>query len=310
MVQRIGLLVGREWSFPPVFIEQVKRRHEGVIAELVMLGGTRSSEPCPYALLIDRISHQVPYYRSYLKKACQQGVPIINNPFLWTADDRFYQAAVASSLGVATPRTVVLPNKDYGPDVVHAESLRNLIYPLDWSGIIDHVGLPCVLKDAHSGDRHALAVCHSLDHLIECYNQSGCRTLIAQQFLSEEHPIRCLVLGQQEVLPIRYDPREQKCASGNDELDPKVRQQLVGDSLKLARTLGYDLTAVDWTIHEGTPYVLDFMNPAPSLDVNVLTPGHFDWVVRQLVELAIRMVKDPRSQRQRPYHPAPSAVRV
>src|SRR5262245_40429288 len=106
MILRIGLLVGGEWSFPPVFIEQVKRRHEGVIAEFAMLGGTRMNEPCPYALLIDRVSHQVPYYRSYLKNAFYQGVPVINNPFLWTADDRLFLASLATSLGVTSPRTL------------------------------------------------------------------------------------------------------------------------------------------------------------------------------------------------------------
>ena len=37
---KVGLLVGREWSFPPRFIEEVNRRDEGVLAEYVKLGGT------------------------------------------------------------------------------------------------------------------------------------------------------------------------------------------------------------------------------------------------------------------------------
>ena len=146
---KIGLLVGREWSFPPAFIEEVNRRQAGVTAEYVELGGTRMNEPCPYAVVIDRISHEVPYYRSYLKNAMLQGTRVVNNPFMWTADDKFFDATLAARLGVAHPKTIVLPNKDYVPGIVPTESLRNLIYPLDWHAILDHVGLPCVLKDAY-----------------------------------------------------------------------------------------------------------------------------------------------------------------
>ena len=62
--KRVGLIVGREWSFPPRFLAEVNRRGAGVTAEFARLGGTRMDEPIPYAVLVDRISHEVPYYRS------------------------------------------------------------------------------------------------------------------------------------------------------------------------------------------------------------------------------------------------------
>jgi hypothetical protein len=43
---RIGLFVGREWSWPPAFIEEVNRRNEGVIADYVKVGGTMMNEAC------------------------------------------------------------------------------------------------------------------------------------------------------------------------------------------------------------------------------------------------------------------------
>src|SRR6516162_2292803 len=139
MVLKIGLLVGREWSFPPAFLAEVERRKAGVVAEYVKLGGTRMNETCPYAVVIDRISHEVPYYRSYLKNAVLQGTTVVNNPFMWSADDKFFEASLAQRLGVAHPRTVVLPNHAYVPGIVPQESLRNLIFPLDWRALADHV---------------------------------------------------------------------------------------------------------------------------------------------------------------------------
>src|SRR5437763_7931711 len=137
MTLKVGLFVGREWSFPPAFIEEVNRRNEGVVAEFVKIGSTRMDEPCPYAVIIDRISHEVPYYRLYLKYAVLQGVTVINNPFMWTSDDKFFEAALATKLGVASPKTVVLPNKEYVPGIVLDERLINLIYHMYITSNID-----------------------------------------------------------------------------------------------------------------------------------------------------------------------------
>src|SRR5947209_2716070 len=221
MTLKVGLLVGREWSFPPAFIEEVSRRDEGVVAELVKLGGTRMDEPCPYAVIIDRISHEVPYYRLYLKYAVLQGVTVINNPFMWTADDKFFEASLATRLGVASPKTVVLPNKEYVPGIVHAESLRNLKYPMDWQGIVDYVGLPCVLKDAHGGGWRDVYICHSIDELIWRYDGSGLLTMILQEFIEWEQYIRCMCLGRDSVLPMPYDPRERRYHADDEYLSPE-----------------------------------------------------------------------------------------
>ena len=105
---------------------------------------------------------------------------------------------------------MVLPNKDYVPGIVHPDSLRNLSYPLDWDAIIDHVGLPCVLKDAHGGGWKDVYICHSFHDLLAHYDHSGLRTMIVQEFIAWEHYVRCICLGQEEVLPIKYDPRERK----------------------------------------------------------------------------------------------------
>ena len=298
MTLKVGLLVGREWSFPPAFIEEVNRRGEGVIAEYVKLGSTRMDEPCPYAVIIDRISQEVPYFRIYMKYAVLQGVTAINNPFMWTSDDKFFEAALATKLGVASPKTVVLPNKNYVPGIVHDESLRNLVYPLDWQGIIDYVGLPCILKDALGGGwkEGDILICHSLDELIFHYNHFGLRTGIVQEFIEWEQYVRCICLGQEEVMPIKYDPRERRYHVEHQFLTPELGQRIVQDSLKLVRALGYDMNSVEWAIRGGIPYAIDFMNPAPDMDINSLTPFYFEWVVKHMADMAIRLAKQPRPQ--------------
>ena len=296
MTLKVGLIVGREWSFPPAFIEEVNRRDEGVTAEYVTLGAPRMDQPAEYAVIIDRISHEVPFYRTFLKQAVLQGTTVVNNPFMWTADDKFFGAALATSLGIAHPKTVVLPNKEYIPGIVKEESLRNLQYPLDWQGVVDYVGLPCVLKDAHGGGWKDVYICRSLDELIYHYDNSGLLTMVVQEFIKWDHFIRCICLGQDEVLPIKYDPGERKYHVDHAHMSDELGSRVMADSLKLVRALGYDMNSMEWAVKDGVPYAIDFMNPAPDMDVYSLTPHYFDWVVKHMADMAIRLAKNPRKQ--------------
>ncbi len=296
MDAKVGLLVGREWSFPPAFIEEVNRRDSGVTAEFVRLGGTRMNEPNPYAVIVDRISHEVPYYRSYLKNAVLQGTHVINNPFMWAADDKFFEASLADKLGVASPKTVVLPNKEYVPGIVHGESLRNLVYPLDWDAILEYIGLPCVLKDAHGGGWKEVYICHTQEDVMNSYNQSGLLTMVLQEFIRWDHYVRCMCLGQKDVLPMKYDPRQRRYLVEHAHMNPELGARVVSDALKLVQALGYDMNTVEFAIRDEIPYAIDFMNPAPDMDINSLTPVYFDWVVQHMADLVIDLALNPRPQ--------------
>ena len=296
MTLKVGLIVGREWSFPPAFIEEVNRRDEGVVAEYVKLGAPHMDDPAEYAVIIDRISHEVPFYRTYLKQAALMGCAVVNNPFMWTADDKFLGAALATRLGIAHPKTVVLPNKEYIPGIVHDESLRNLQYPLDWQGIVDYIGLPCILKDAHGGGWKDVYVCQTLEELIHNYDTSGRLTMIVQEFIDWEHFVRCMCLGQEEILPMKYDPRVRKYIVEHDHLSPALGARIVKDATTIVKALGYDMNSIEFAVRDGVPYAIDFMNPAPDMDVNSLTPEYFRWVVTHMADLVIALAKKPRKQ--------------
>jgi hypothetical protein len=295
-MKKVGLLVGREWSWPPKFIEEVNCRNAGVVAEFARLGGTQMDEPTGYAVLVDRISHEVPYYRSHLKKAVLDGAAVINNPFMWTADDKFFGAALCNKLAVAHPRTVALPNKDYVPGIIHSESLRNLTYPMDWDAVLDYVGLPCILKDAHGGGWRAVYVCHSKEEFLHHYDCSGLLTMIAQEFIKFDQYVRCMCLGRADVLPMPYDPGRRRYIPDETYLSPKLRQRIIDDSLELVNALGYDMNTVEWAVRDGVPYAIDFMNPAPDMDVNSLTPAYFDWCVTKMADLVIDRALNPKPQ--------------
>ena len=295
MTKRVGLMVGREWSFPPAFIDAVNRRDQGVVAEMVSIGEVAMDQPCVYDVIVDRISHEVPFYRSYLKQCTLQGAAVVNNPFMWTADDKFFGAALITRLGVASPKTVALPNKDYIKGIVPAESLRNLRL-VDWEGMLRTVGLPCILKDAHGGGWRDVYVCHTLDELIQHYDQSGLLTMIVQEFIQFEQFVRCMCLGQEEILVMQYDPKGRRYVVDDDYLAPELRERVVRDCRTIVRALGYDMNSIEFAVRDGIPYAIDFMNPAPDMDINSLTPSYFEWVVTHMADMVIRLAKGGRRQ--------------
>jgi hypothetical protein len=291
---RVGLLVGRERSFPDALIAEVNRRDAGVHCEYVLLGGTRMDETPPYAVLVDRISHEVPYYAAFLKTAALAGVTVINNPFWRAADDKFFGAALITRLGLASPRTVALPNQRYIEGVV-AESLRNLVYPLDWDAVIAHIGLPAVLKPHWGGGWKDVSVVRSREELWEAYNRSGTQGMILQQFIDWEHYVRCICIGQERILPIRYNPHapfHERYVIDHEHLSPELGARIVRDALAINRAMGYDMNTVEFAVQGGVPYAIDFMNTAPDFDRVSLPPVYFDWVVQSMADLLIDRAKN------------------
>jgi hypothetical protein len=266
-----------------------------VTAEYALLGGTRMDEPSPYAVLVDRISHEVPYYRSYLKFAMLHGSHVVNNPFMWTADDKFFGAALISKLGVASPKTVALPNKEYVPGIVLTESLRNLVYPVPWEDHINYLGgFPVVLKDAHGGGWKQVHICRSMEDLWAAYDQSGLLTMVLQEFIKWDGYLRCMCIGQNDVKVMTYDPDQRRYLP--PAIPAALMERVVADSLSIVRALGYDMNTIEWAIRDGVPYAIDFMNPAPDMDINSTGLDYHRWCVTKMADLCIRLAKDPRPQ--------------
>jgi hypothetical protein len=301
-VKRIGLFVGREWSWPPAFIEEVSNRtaDTGVVAEYVKIGGTFMNEPCHYAVILDRISHEVPYYRSYLKNAALQGVKVVNDPFMWTADDKYFGTSLVVKLGLAAPATYVLPNKDYVPGIVHNESLRNLTYPIDWHGMVERLGgFPVVLKDALGGGWRDVYICNSMDELYHAYNSSGLLTMILQEFVRWDEYARCMGIAQKKVRVMQYNPNDRYYYPEPQFSDPRMVEKLHEATMTICKAFGYDMNTCEFAIREGVPYAIDFMNPAPDMDVNSLGKNHFDWMVQtmadEMIALALSRKEGTRS---------------
>lgn len=283
---KIGVLVGREGTFPQSLINEINRRNKGVTAEYVKLGGVRMAEKCEYDVIVDRISHEIPFYRAYLKSAVLSGVKVINNPFWWTADDKFFNYSLATYMGIRIPKTVLLPQKEYKQGVV-SESLRNLKYPLDWQEIIDYVGLPAFIKPYDGGGWRGVSRVNNYAELIEKYDASGTDCMVLQENVPFDHYVRSYCIGKKDVYPMPYDPIFQRYLVVDNYLDPEMDERVRRETILINEALGYDINTVEFAIAGGVPYAIDYMNPAPDADWWSVGSLYFKWMVDKVADLAI-----------------------
>lgn len=288
---RIGLIVGREETFPACLINEINRHGRGVTAEYVKVDGVRMADRCPYDVIIDRISHEIPFYRAYLKNAVLSGTKVINNPFWWSADDKFFNYSLATKMGIAVPRTILLPQKAYKGGVV-SESLRNLEYPLNWDAIIEHVGFPAIMKPHDGGGWRGVSRVNNFRELIEQYDASGTDSMVLQQFIEFDRYVRCYCIGKREVWPMPYDPIFRRYLVVDGYLDPEVDARVRQDAIAINEALGYDINTVEFAIADGVPYAIDYMNPAPDADWWSVGSLYFKWLVRSIADLAIEAALD------------------
>jgi hypothetical protein len=295
----VGLLCGREYAFPPAFLARANQlgKPHGVAAEFVKLGGTRMGEPARYRVIVDRISHEVEYYRGYLKHAVLEGTYVINNPFWWTADDKYFNYAVAAKLGIAIPKTVLLPQKGYPPDVdITAESLHNMQYPIDWDGLLDYVGRPAILKPYSGGGWKHVYKVHDKKELIEAFDKTAPYCMTLQEFIDFDKYVRCFTFGKSDIVPVRYDPKERRYLVEHDYLTPALGARVVKDAQIINQALGYEMNTIEFAIKGDVPYAIDFLNPAPDFERDRITEFYFEMAVEKMARLTIdRALNGPAS---------------
>src|SRR5437667_8290977 len=281
-----------ENTFPPALVEKINGlKVENVTAEFVKLGGVKMAEAGGYRVIIDRISQDIPFYRAFLKNAALTGTIVVNNPFWWTADDKFFNYALASKLGVAIPPTVILPHQKH-PEGTTDQSMRNLIYPLNWQEIFDYVGFPAFLKPYSGGGWKHVYKVHNPEEFFHHYNQTGDLCMTLQHGVEFDEYFRCYVVGQEKVNIMKYDPRapfHERYVKGNPPpSSAALKERVEKDALTLCRALGYDLNTVEFAVEDGVPYAIDFMNPAPDAEVTSVGRENFEWIIDAVAEMAVK----------------------
>lgn len=298
-MKTIGILFGMEQTFPPALVQKINSMDiEGVSAEFVRIGGVGMEDLIKYDVILDRISQDVPFYRAMLKYAAMQGVRVVNNPFWWTADDKYFNYAMAHKIGVPIPRTVLLPSYQHPPDTT-AESFRNLLYPLNWDEIFHYIGFPAFMKPyAGGGWKHVYKV-NNPQELFAAYHQTGQLVMTLQEAIDFTEYYRCYVIGKNYIHIMPYEPRNPhhlRYVAGFTLTDER-KKELEQHCLTIVNALGYEFNTIEFAVRDNIPYAIDFLNPAPDAEKSSVQEENFEWVLehaaKYLVELALEGRKTP-----------------
>jgi hypothetical protein len=293
-MKKIGILFGMEDTFPHAFVERVNEKKEkGIIAEPVSIDKVIQNQLTEYAVIIDRISQDVPFYRAYLKNAALTGTAVINNPFWWSADDKFFNNCLADKLGVPLPNTVILPSAEHPTDTT-AKSFRNLKMPLDWQGIFDYVKFPAYMKPYAGGGWKNVYRLENKEEFFQKHRETGQLVMLLQEEIVFDEYFRVYCLGGKAVRIMEYEPRNPhhlRYVVNRPPASKKLLAKVKEYTMALCQGLGYDFNTVEFAVRDGIPYAIDFGNPAPDADVNSVGQANFDWVVEEAAKMAIAYAK-------------------
>lgn len=293
MMKKIGILFGQENSFPQAFVDRVNRFCEpGMHAEFVVIDKALQGQAGEYAVIVDRISHDVPFYRAWLKNAALDGTAVINNPFWWSADEKFFNNALALSLDIPVPKTALLPSFELPPDT-NARSFRNLRYPMDWDAIFRYTGFPAYMKPFAGGGWKDVYRIENKEAFFTIHAQTGQNVMLLQEEILFEEYYRCYCIGGKHVKIMPYEPRNPPADRYKAGFQPSEKLYLAMEHYVLAlnRALGYDFNTVELAVREGIPYAIDFCNPAPDADLVSVGEENFEWVVNTMAQYAIERAR-------------------
>lgn len=292
---KIGILFGQENTFPQAFVDRVNEKQSQFPAEFVSIDQVEQSVPTDYAVIIDRISQDVPFYKAFLKNAALTGTAVVNNPFWWSADEKFFNNALAVQLGVPVPKTILLPSKER-PDDTNHNSFRNLQH-MDWDRIFNHIGFPAFMKPHAGGGWKSVYKVDNPDQMFKAYDETAQLVMLYQEAIDFTDYFRCYCIGGKDVRIMPYEPRNPH------HLRYAAEMQTTGDAgkkllatmtdyvLKLNHGLGYDFNTVEFAVRDGIPIAIDFCNPAPDADVHSVGQENFEWVVEAAANMAIDRAK-------------------
>ena len=288
-MKKIGVLFGQERSFPMAFIERVNSKGiEGISAEPVRIDKVVQGEKPGYAVIIDRISQDVPFYRAWLKNAALTGTAVINNPFWWSADDKFFNNCLMTQVGVPIPKTVLLPSYEL-PEGTTSESFSNLAYPLDWEGIFNYVGFPAYMKPYAGGGWKNVYRLENKDAFYEHHKDTEQLVMLLQEEIVFQEYYRCYCIGRKHVRIMPYEPRNPHHLRYQADFTPSPERlkQMEDIVLRINHYLGYDFNTVELAVRDGIPYAIDFGNPAPDAEKTSVGDDNFAWVVETAANFAI-----------------------
>ncbi len=272
----------------------------GMRAERVIIGGTAERHLRTHDVIFDRMSRLVPHYRSYLRAVALSGTNVVNDPFA-VADDKFFGLSMAARLGCDVPRTVLLPQKAYGPGVEPARNLGNLQFPLLWDELGHHVGFPARLLPArHTGVAPERVA--DVGGLLAAFDRTwDSPTMLQAEVAGASLHLRCICIGGERAVAVQTWPS----SNGKRSADGAISRAAEA-SLRVSRALGLDFNVVDVVVTDSRVWVVDAVDPLAHLAPHTIGADPFENVMDRLAEHLCALAR--RHERTIAAHPMGRAL--
>ena len=160
--------------------------------------------------------------------------------------------------------------------------MSNLVFPLEWEGIFQHIGFPAYFKPYSGGGWKSVYRVTNPQEFFKAYQDSGQNVMTLQEEIVFDTYFRCYAIGRKYVHIMQYEPRlphHVRYVQNAPPIDPAMHQRVHDDCLKLMNALGYDFYTLEFAVRDGIPYAIDFLNPAPDAAVESVGAENFAWVV-------------------------------
>lgn len=290
--RRIGLSLGADICWPICYEEILKRldlavkiRGEVIRFEVdrVTIEPYDLRQPCPYDVVIDRLTHWYKTSREWIKKGVlMDSLYVFNNPWTVQSVEKHTAYCAMMDLGLPIPETWMIPAKSYEPTPDLQVTLERYAQMFDLGEIGDKIGYPMFMKPYDGGGWAGVSRIDDEASLRRAYDQSGTRVMHLQEAVEPyDLFVRCIGLGPQ-TYNVAYDPSaplHDRYTLARNFLADEESSLLADMTLTINTFFGWDFNSCESLRKEGVWYPIDFANPCPDSQVSSLH-YHFPWLIK------------------------------
>lgn len=299
-MKKIGLMYGIEKTFPQALENYINSINEkDVKAETMKFGAVSIEDILAYDVIFDRISNQIPFYRSILKYATLNGTRVVNNPFWNCADDNFFHTALSKKLGFKVPKTVILPSKEH-PIGTSSETFKNLIYPLDWDAVFEYVGFPAFLKPNVENPVQSSYKVYNKYEFFASYNLTSSNVMILQEVIDYDSYFRCFIIGKEDIKIIKYEPSKPLHLRFSKEplnISENLKSKIEDICKTISSAHGFDFNVIEIALKDDEIYTTDLFNPTPIVEKALMREEDFNWIVETTGKYLINLAKKRKTKK-------------
>ena len=291
ITRKIGLSLGADLCWPTCYEEILKRLDPEIAwggdlirfeVQRVTIEPFNIRQPCPFDLVIDRVTHWYHTSREWIKKSIlMDGLYTYNNPWSIQSMEKQTTYCAMAKLGLPVPETWMVPPKSYESHSDLDDTLRRYARLFDLGEVGQELGYPMFMKPYDGGAWRGVSRIENETQLKDAYDESGtCLMHLQQSVESFDRFVRCIGLGPQ-FLMVSYDPAaplHDRYQIRHDFVNDEENLLLQDMTMTINAFFGWDFNSCESLHRDGTWYPIDFANACPDSQVTSLH-YYFPWIV-------------------------------